>query len=252
MQLKGESPRMNTGEKLCLLWNDFKENIASSFTQLRDDKEFADVTLACEDGQQIEAHTVVLITSSPFFRNLLSKNKHQRPLIFMRGVEFEHLSAIVDFLYQGEANVLQENIDSFLTIATELKLKGFLGDTRPQDAEHDVVQPRRPKKGAKRDEKVLISPQIVNHIEDVDQKPPVEKNVAIVDYDLVEADMDRLDEQISSMIATTDKSDPKLGKLVACKVCGKEGARAHVAPHIESKHLAGVSHTCDICGKTAR
>ena len=219
---------------------------------MKEDKNFPDVTLACEDGQQIEAHTVVLISSSPFFRNLLSKNKHQRPLIFMRGVEFEHLSAIVDFLYQGEANVLQENIDSFLTIATELKLKGFLGDPKPQDAEHDVVQPRRPKKEVKRDEKVLISPQIANHIEDVDQKPPVEKNVAIVDYDLVEADMDRLDEQISSMIATTDKSDPKLGKLVACKVCGKEGARAHVAPHIESKHLAGVSHTCDICGKTAR
>ena len=87
-----------SGEKLCLQWNDFKENITSAFSHLREDGEFADVTLACEDGQQIKAHTVILISSSPFFRNLLSKNKHPHPLIYMRGVEFEQLSTLVDFL----------------------------------------------------------------------------------------------------------------------------------------------------------
>ena len=50
---------MQIGEKLCLQWNDFQENITSVFAQLREDRDFADVTLACEDGQQIEAHTVV-------------------------------------------------------------------------------------------------------------------------------------------------------------------------------------------------
>ena len=37
----------------------------SAFGDLREDKEFTDVTLACEDGQQVEAHKVVLIASSP-------------------------------------------------------------------------------------------------------------------------------------------------------------------------------------------
>ena len=231
---------MQNGEQLCLQWNDFKENVTSVFAQLREDREFADVTLACEDGQQIEAHTVVLISSSPFFKNLLSKNKHPRPLIYMRGVEFQHLSALVDFLYLGEANVLQDNIDSFLAIATELKLKGFSGDVEHQEDEK-YVQPKRVKKEIKH-EKILSSPTLVNQIE---------KTVGLSSNDLIDADMDHLDEQIASMIATTDKSDPKSGRLVACKVCGKEGARAHVAPHIESNHLAGVSHTCDKCGKTA-
>ena len=36
-------------EKLCLQWNDFKENVNSAFGRLRDDKEFTDVTLAYED-----------------------------------------------------------------------------------------------------------------------------------------------------------------------------------------------------------
>ena len=90
-------------------------------------------------------------------------------------------------------------------------------------------------------------------VEDVDQKLLLERTMALAaNYERVEADMERLDEQIDSMIVSTDKTDPKSGKLVACKLCGKEGARAHVAPHIESKHIIGVSHTCDVCGKTTR
>ena len=63
-------------EKLCLNWNDFQDNVNVAFANLREDHEFVDVTLACEDGQQIEAHKVVLAASSPFFQNLLRRNKH--------------------------------------------------------------------------------------------------------------------------------------------------------------------------------
>ena len=85
-------------EKLCLKWNDFQENVNTAFGNLRKDTEFADVTLACEDGQQIEAHKVILAASSPFFQDLLKRNRHPHPLIFMRGVKSEDLLAIVDFL----------------------------------------------------------------------------------------------------------------------------------------------------------
>ena len=60
-------------EKLCLQWNDFRLNISSAFGELREDKEFTDVTLACEDGQQVEAHKVVLIASSPFLLDVQQK-----------------------------------------------------------------------------------------------------------------------------------------------------------------------------------
>ena len=47
-------------EKLCLQWNDFQENVKNAFGSLRDDNDFTDVTLACEDGQQVKAHKVIL------------------------------------------------------------------------------------------------------------------------------------------------------------------------------------------------
>ena len=114
-------------EKLCLQWNDFKDNVNSAFGNLREDKDFSDVTLACEDGQQVAAHKVILAASSPFFQKLLTQNKHPHPHPHMRGIKSDDLLAIVDFLYYGEANVYQENLDSFLTIAEELQLRGLMG-----------------------------------------------------------------------------------------------------------------------------
>ena len=125
MQLLGKS--MNNSDKLCLQWNDFRANISASFGHLRTDGDLTDVTLACEDGSQVEAHKVVLAASSPFFMDLLKKNKHNHPLIYMRGLKSNNLVAILDFLYRGEANILQESLDSFLALAEELQLKGLAG-----------------------------------------------------------------------------------------------------------------------------
>ena len=115
-------------EKLCIKWTDFQDNITTAFVSLRNDNNFSDVTLACEDGNQVEAHKVILAASSPFFQNILRKNKHPHPLIYMRGMTSEDLVAIVDFLYYGEANVYQENIHPFLAIAEELNLQGLTGN----------------------------------------------------------------------------------------------------------------------------
>ena len=128
-------------EKLCLQWNDFQENVKSAFGNLREDKDFADVTLACEDGQQVEAHKVILAASSPFFQRLLSRNKHPHPLVYMRGVKSVDMMAIIDFLYCGEADVYQEHLDSFLAIAEELQLKGLMGKT--EENSEDIVEERK-------------------------------------------------------------------------------------------------------------
>ena len=74
--------------------NDFQDNIKSAFGNLREDNDFTDVTLACEDGQQVEAHKVILVASSPFFQKLLGRNKHPHPLIYMRGMKSEDILAI--------------------------------------------------------------------------------------------------------------------------------------------------------------
>ena len=126
---------MRASEKFCLKWNNFQDNVSTAFGSLREDNHFADVTLASEDGQQVEAHKVILAASSPFFQNLLRRNKHAHPLIYMRGLKSEDLVAIVDFLYYGEANIDQENLNTFLTIAEELNLKGLNRESRENQSD---------------------------------------------------------------------------------------------------------------------
>ena len=111
-------------EKFCLRWNDFESNISSSFSELRNDKDFFDVTLSCDD-EQIQAHKLIISACSPFFRNVLRRNPHQNPLIYLKGVRFIDLQAILNFMYHGEVNVAQEDLNSFLAVAEDLKVKGL-------------------------------------------------------------------------------------------------------------------------------
>ena len=236
---------MQNNDKLCLQWNDFKENVNSAFGKLREDNDFSDVTLACEDGKQLQAHKIVLASSSPFFMELLQKNKHPHPLIYMRGIKYEDLVAIIDFLYIGEANVYQENLDSFLAVAGELRLKGLSGETkeeaRIENKEQFTTKPVR-----KPFNQTFSSPE-------EDQPQFDHKNTVAVVSTAISVELENLDEQINSMIDLTDRVDPHTKrKLVICNVCGNEGQRAFVARHIEAKHITGVSQACDICGKTAR
>ena len=87
-------------EKLCVQWNDLQDNIKIAFANLREDNDFANVTLVCEDGQQVEAHKVILAASSPFFQKLLARNKHSHPLIYMRGMKSDDLLAIAQWRKQ--------------------------------------------------------------------------------------------------------------------------------------------------------
>ena len=48
----------------------------------------------------------------------------------------------MDFLYRGEANVFQENLDSFLAIAEELQLKGLMGKT--EDKSRNLEEDEKP------------------------------------------------------------------------------------------------------------
>ena len=71
---------------------------------------------------------MILVTSSPFFSRLLKKNNKKNQshtLIYMRGIKYDILMAMTDFIYCGETNVYQDDLESFLALAAELQLKGL-------------------------------------------------------------------------------------------------------------------------------
>ena len=125
---------MASSEKFCLRWNDFESNISGSLRELREEKDFFDVTLACEDNQ-LQAHKVIVSACSPLFRDILRRNPHQHPLVYLKGVKNKELHAVLNFMYQGEVNVAQDDLNTFLSVAEELQVKGLTqGNNAPSPA----------------------------------------------------------------------------------------------------------------------
>jgi len=130
---------MASAEKFCLRWNDFESNINTAFRELRQDKDFFDVTLACDDDQ-IQAHKVILSACSPFFRTILKRNIHEHPLLYLKGVRYTDLTAVLNFMYHGEVNVAQEDLNSFLAIAEDLKVKGLTQNKSEGNSREQVIK----------------------------------------------------------------------------------------------------------------
>ena len=126
-------------EKFCLRWNDFQMNASNAFNKLRKDKDFLDVTLVSEDGEHISAHKVVLSASSDFFRDTLKKADHTNPMIFLSGFHSKTLQAVLDYVYNGEVNLFQEEIDLFLESAQKLKIDGLTKTMEEQQESTDYA-----------------------------------------------------------------------------------------------------------------
>ncbi len=147
----GSAGGVGGGESFVLRWNDFHANIADSFLDLRSEAEFFDVTLACDEEHQLQAHRVVLAASSTYFRSLLRRNPSaQYPVLVMPPtVGFSELASLLDFIYHGEVTVANEDLNALLKVANLLKVKGLVDEKQQVQppAGHPVSRgplPRQP------------------------------------------------------------------------------------------------------------
>ena len=261
---------MNTSETLCLKWKDFQTNTTLAFGSMWNDSDFADVTLACEDGKQIKAHKLILASASEFFYNLLKTNKHNHPTIFMRGMKVENLICIVDLVYHGEVRIHQENLETFLTIAKELRLKGLpqvdvQDEKYPNNIDVDAQEKKVPnnvdvhvqydKYPNKPDTQMPNKDKAKNGFQHAHQGNMAVKILPIFNDNIV-----NLDEQILSMmiqsqtVSKSIKGRAEIGtcRLWVCCVCGKEAKGSAMKEHIEVNHIEGIIVPCSLCEITFR
>ena len=275
------------GDKFCLKWNEFQENLSSTFSGWRNTGDaFTDVTLACDNDQFVETHKIVLSAASPFFMKLLQRTKKQQhPLIYLRGIEAKDLASVLDFIYHGQANVYQEDLQSFLTLGQELQLKGLQeaggdegkegeGETRLEKKRkrEDFVDPSFSEEGESRDNgRSSDQSEVVFKMEqDHDQGWALadqgedgtryeEESIMIPEEPVFgghdpgmkvflsgEGGLEELDMQIAALMEMGEDN------VWTCKVCGKKatkGGKPEMRYHIEANHMEGVSHCCKICGK---
>ena len=129
-------------EKFNLKWNDFQENVSKSFSILRKEEDFYDVSLVCDDEKILSAHKVVLSASSDLFKSILRKADHSKPMIFLNGIVSKELNNILDYIYEGEVQLFQDELDDFLSVAEKLRIDGLVGgnDVNKEEGEKEETQ----------------------------------------------------------------------------------------------------------------
>ena len=140
-------------EQYHLKWNDYHSSLTKCFRDLRDNDEMLDVMIV-SGGRTFKAHKLVLSACSPMFKSMLKKTRSQpflQPFIFLHGVKHEDIEAILDFMYNGEVSVNQDDLRSFLSVAEDLRVRGLTQmdlDNRKTDeqdeAEHSFESRKRP------------------------------------------------------------------------------------------------------------
>ena len=125
-------------EKFSLKWNDFANNVSNYFSKLRQETRLYDVTLVSNDHQQVSAHKLVLSACSEVFSNIFNGNNSPNMMLYLDSVDVKEIIFMLDYIYQGEVQIHQDNLDRFLEIASKFKLSGLLGSEKIEGEDVDV------------------------------------------------------------------------------------------------------------------
>jgi len=186
---------------------------------LSEEKDFVDVTLACDGNLQIRAHKVILSTGSLFFRDILANMKHPEPFIFLSGVQMSDLQRIIEFIYTGETSIPEDQIEIFLNTARTMQISG------------------------------LEKASIVNNANNDEGTRNIDKTTDIDNTELYDADSESEESGIEKEIVVVKKRDTSVhdNEEVLVNKCNEE-PEGGVPPKAEK--VDGIKCDCISCGKT--
>ena len=171
-------------------------------------------------------------------------------MLCLSGVNSRELTNILDYIYNGELQIYQEDLDQFLQTAQRFQLEGLI---QGEDGESGVVDnvENMPKGEAFQIEEnmVMCSEPVGNS--DVKSKTLKMKNEAypqkIIAMESSNFDnMEDLNKKLEEMFER--QSD---GKFV-CNLCGKTTIRKTFALEHAEVHMEGMSYPCEYCEKQFR
>jgi len=241
-----------------------------------------DVTLSCE-GEQLKAHKVILSACSLTFKNLLKKTPSQNPVILLWDVSPRDLSAILDFMYNGEVNVKQEHLNSFLAVAEKLRVRGLCQDgksssssskdnqSKPRSrvaSSNDTPTPKRPKFSSSEEndiQEIPVTPAVKQEKTETAATAVYPAAAAVVAQDMMVVnpedyggegeDYGEYYDDDGGYAGGVDPVDPtQSGKGNQCVTCGKHFSRnSALKTHIRDIHEnQGKSFHCSECNKSCK
>ena len=243
-------------DKFSLKWNDYQSNWRKSLNELREDTEFADVTLISDDKVNFSAHKILLSSCSNLMKFILKSNTQTNPLLYLGGVNSINLRFILDYIYYGEVNLYQEQLDSFLESAQKLEIQGLMGDNESSQGNFNEEQ-----SGHQQPEENFG--QVLNNAQVQGEKKSVVKmenagtqikrqysrssSVDVAKFDVGSLTSEEIDKKMRELYEKTDEG----WRCLACGHTNSGSKSSNIRMHVET-HLDGLSYNCNICNKEFR
>ena len=230
------------GDKFHLTWRDYQTNVSKTFGSLRHEDNLNDVTLVSDDNVQVSAHKVVLSSCSGYFKEIFIKNKHSHPMLCLIGVKSQDVNHVLDYIYHGEVQIHQDNLDAFLEVAQKFQLEGLRGQTENKTKVDEVDD-------FKTDLNQVEMPSFTYENKLVSQPREYKNTVSLSDHTLVSemfSSIEELDSRIDQEIFRTSYGAWQCGR---CPKIAKN--KGHIKEHFE-KHIEGLSFPCKFCDKVYR
>lgn len=125
-----------------LKWDNHLQNLSCLFESLYVQQKYVDVTLCCEGGS-LKAHKVVLSACSAYFETIFRDHPCKHPLVIIHDVKAKEMQMVLEYMYKGELNVLEDELNSFVNTATLLDVRG-LSNNLPKEKVASTCEPTIP------------------------------------------------------------------------------------------------------------
>ena len=235
-------------ERFSLKWNDYQSNWNKTIHDLRKDTDLADVTLISDDKVKFSAHKILLSSCSNMFKFILQSNTHLNPMMFLGGIDSVNLGFILDYIYHGEVNLYQEQLDSFLESAQKLEIKGLLGDI--QGSENDVGDSLYTKANENLNEQTYHQPAEERGLIEVipGSLAPRKQSNDHTTFDVGSLTPEELSQKMKELYEKTDNG----WRCLACGyISSQKSTSGNIRQHVET-HMDGLCYTCNFCNKEFR
>ena len=108
-------------------WHLYQDYLQEILSEMMTSGDFTDVTLVTDDKKTIKAHRNILSACSPVFKKILQMDiTNSHPVIYLRGIQYQEIEPILQFIYLGEATLNEERMKEFLLVSQNLEIRELI------------------------------------------------------------------------------------------------------------------------------